>query len=80
MIGSMKLTPSQLRADIYRILDEVLETGISAEIQRKGRTLRIVAETPQKAGKLKNLKRRSGVLSCDFEDIVHMDWSSEWRP
>jgi hypothetical protein len=76
----MKLTPSQLRANIYRILDEVLETGKPVEIHRNGRTLQIIADAPQKSGKLKNLKRRTGVLDCDFDEIVHIDWSSEWRP
>ncbi len=76
----MKLTPSQLRANIYRILDEVSETGVPAEIQRKGRTLRITVETRGQTGKLKNLRLRTGVLDCDFDDIVHMDWSSKWRP
>lgn len=29
----MRLTASRLRQDIYRILDEVLETGVPVEIE-----------------------------------------------
>ncbi len=74
----MPMTASQLRQDIYRALDQVIETGIPLEIERKGKILRIVPEEPRK--KLDNLKRRDGYLLCDPEEIVHMDWSQEWRP
>jgi hypothetical protein len=43
------LTASKLRENIYRILDEILETGIPVEIERKGRILRIVPAQPPKA-------------------------------
>lgn len=73
----MRLTASSLRQDIYRILDEVLETGIPVEIERKGRVLRIV---PSDGGpKLSRLSVRE-YLDVPPEDIVSMDWSAEWRP
>jgi len=31
----MKLSASSLRQNIYRILDEVLETGVAVEIERR---------------------------------------------
>ena len=71
------MTTSELRRNIYQLLDQVLETGIPLEIERKGRKLRIVPEAPRQ--KLDNLKRRD-CLRGDPEDLVHMDWSSEWRP
>ena len=78
----MSMTASKLRQDIYRALDEVLETGVPLEIERKGRLLRIVpvaaAEKPQK--KLENLQRHDDYLLCDPEELVHLDWSKEWRP
>ena len=74
----MPLTASKLREDIYRILDQVLETGVSVEIERHGKMLKIVpAETPEKLDKL---IVRPAFLQCDPEDIVSLDWSSEWRP
>ncbi len=35
----MPTTASKLRANIYRMLDEVLETGQPLEIERNGKTL-----------------------------------------
>lgn len=74
----MSMSPSQLRQDLYRVLDEVLATGIPVVIQRKGRTLRIVADEP--ASRLCRLVSRPEVVSGDPEDLVHLDWSAEWRP
>ncbi len=72
----MTLTPSKLRQNIYKILDDVAEKGIPVEINRKGKIIKIVAE--ENHGKTKNLKRRK-VMNCDPEDLVHLDWSAEWR-
>ena len=71
------MTASELRQNIYRLLDQVLDTGVPLEIELRGRTLRISPE-PQR-DKLDNLKRRDCMVG-DPEDIVHMDWSKEWRP
>ncbi len=71
------MTASQLRQNIYQVLDQALETGVPLEVERKGRRLRIVPEPP--LDKLDKLKRRD-CLTGDPEDIVHMDWSKEWRP
>ena len=38
------ITASSLRQNIYTILDEVLETGVPVEIERKGQILRIVSQ------------------------------------
>lgn len=73
----MPIKPSQLREDIYRILDQVLETGIAVEIERDGKLLKIVPVEPR--SKLENLKPRKYLLS-DPEELVHLDWSGEWRP
>jgi hypothetical protein len=73
----MALKASSLRENIYRILDQVLETGVPVEIERHGKLLRIVPEEPR--SKLDNLKARPYLLS-DPEDLVHLDWSGEWRP
>jgi antitoxin (DNA-binding transcriptional repressor) of toxin-antitoxin stability system len=74
----MPLTASELRENIYKILDQILETGIPVEIDRRGKILRIVPAEPR--SKLDRLPRREGVLNCDPEDIVHMDWYDEWKP
>ena len=73
----MALKASSLRENIYRILDQVLETGVPVEIERHGKLLRIIPEEPK--SKLDNLKARPYLLA-DPEDLVHLDWSGEWRP
>jgi prevent-host-death family protein len=40
----MKVTATELRQNLYRIIDTVLETGEPVEITRKGGTVRIVAD------------------------------------
>jgi hypothetical protein len=74
----MALTASKLRENVYRILDQVLETGVPVEIERRGRMLRIVAVEPP--GRLANLKPNPDFVIGDPEDLVHIDWSSEWKP
>ena len=71
----MKVSVSKLREDIYNILDEVLETGVPIEVERRGRVLRIVPEV--KPSKLAKLKKRNCLVG-DPESIVHMDWLTEW--
>ncbi len=74
----MRLSASKLRENVYRILDQILETGLPVEIERKGKLVRIVPAEPP--GKLARLKRRPRALRGDPEAIVHLDWSGEWRP
>ncbi len=71
----MKVTASKLRENIYGILDEALATGVPVEVVRKGKILKIVPET--KLDKLSKLKKRKYIIG-DPEDLVHMDWLSEW--
>jgi antitoxin (DNA-binding transcriptional repressor) of toxin-antitoxin stability system len=71
----MRLTASQLRENIYRILDEAVATGVPVEVLRKGSILRIVPET--RPSKLSRLKKRDAFVG-DPDDIAGMDWSREW--
>ncbi len=77
--GMISVTASKLRANIYRILDEILETGVAVEIVRRGRKLRIIPMDEGPSNKLDKLVERADVIRCDPEDIVHVDWSKEWR-
>ena len=72
----MRLSASRLRQDIYRILDEVLESGVPVEIERRGKVLRIVP--PPECSKLESLRPRD-YLKTDPEELVHVDWSETWR-
>jgi prevent-host-death family protein len=72
----MVMTASKLRANIYRVLDQVLDTGIPVEIERRGKRLKLVpVDVPDKFA---NLVERPDFLQCDPEDLVHMDWYAEW--
>lgn len=74
----MAITASELRSNVYRLLDEVLESGRPLEIERKGETL-VVA--PKKATpRSQRLTKRPGFIKGDPGDLVSIDWSSEWRP
>jgi len=76
-LHDMALTASKLRQDIYRILDQVIETGIPAEIERKGKIVRIVP--PEESEKLSRLSKRD-LFDGDPEELVHVDWTGTWRP
>jgi hypothetical protein len=71
------VTASKLRESIYRVLDQVLETGVPVEIERRGKRLRIVRV--EERSKLENLRPRPYLVG-DPEELVHVDWSGEWRP
>jgi hypothetical protein len=73
----MALSASALRQDLYKKLDTVLRTGIPLEIKRHKGRLRIVSV--KKKTKLSNLKKRT-VMKCAPEEIIHLDWSKNWRP
>jgi len=71
----MKIKVTKLRQNLYRILDDILQTGIPVEIERNGKILKII---PEKINKLNNLEKHDVIIG-DPEEIVHMDWSSEWH-
>ena len=73
---AMKLSLTKARADLYKIVDRVLETGVPVEIERRGRKIRIVPVRPK--SKLDNLLKHPGTIVGDPEEIVHLDWSEEW--
>ncbi|MDN5789540.1 MAG: type II toxin-antitoxin system Phd/YefM family antitoxin [Micrococcales bacterium] len=71
------VTPSQLRQDIYRLIDHVLDTGEPLEINRKGRRLRLVLDEPR-PNRLAAIHTNPGVIVGDPEELVSLDWSGEW--
>ncbi len=74
----MAVTASELRQNIYRLLDQVLETGVPLEIERNGRRLRVVATDPPP--KLDRVVGHEDYIVGDPEALVHIDWSGEWHP
>lgn len=71
----MKITSTKFRQNLYRLLDEVLKTGIPLEIYRKGRILKIIPDKPK--SKLSNLESHDIIVGKP-EDIIDIDWSKEW--
>ena len=71
-----KISATKLRQNLYNYLDSVLDTGIPVEVERKGQTLRIIAET--QVSKWDRLEVHDVVVG-DPDDIVHTDWSGEWK-
>jgi hypothetical protein len=72
-----KVTATELRRNIYRFLDEVLDTSIPLEVERKGR--RIIIAPAEQGPRLERLEPHPGCIIGDPEELVHVDWSGEWR-
>ena len=75
---ALATTASKLRANIYRMLDEVLETGQPLEIERNGKTLVIAPKEERSIWD--RLPRREGFIVGDPDELIHIDWSSKWNP
>lgn len=73
----MTYTLTQLRADIYQVVDKVLKTGVPAVVERNGKFLKIVpVEAPSR---LDRLKPHPDYIVGDPGGLVHLDWSREWK-
>jgi len=66
------ITPTRLRKDIYKILDQVLETGKPIEVKRRGQVLRIVPAKP--VDKFQRLARRADAITGNPDDLIHIEW------
>ncbi|QDP98321.1 type II toxin-antitoxin system Phd/YefM family antitoxin [Microlunatus elymi] len=76
-VGRTTVTASELRQNIYRLLDQVLDSGEPLEISRKGRLLRLVADEPR-GDRLAGIHTNPNVIVGDPDDLVSIDWSGEW--
>ena len=69
------VTPTELRANIYKLLEEVLKTGVPLEIKKGNKRLRIVPV--EKADKFQNLIARPEVIAGDPEELAELSWENE---
>jgi prevent-host-death family protein len=69
------VTPTELRGNLFNLLDEILKTGIPLEIDRGGKRLRIVPV--EKIDKLQNLVRRPDVILGDPDELISLSWEQE---
>lgn len=66
------VTVTELRGNIYNLLEEVLTTGVPLEIKKGDRKLRI--EPVEPVDKFAHMEYRPDVINGDPEDIVHIEW------
>ncbi len=66
------ITVTELRSNIYNLLEEVLTTGIPLEVEKGGRKLYIAPVEP--VDKFADMVFRSDVINGDPEDLVHIEW------
>ena len=72
----MAISVTKLRENLYEIVDQVIETGVPVEIERKGQRVRL--EPARRKSKLQKLTKHPHSIIGDPDDLVHMDWSAEW--
>lgn len=63
------MTLTSLRNRIFKVVDEVIRTGIPVEIERKGYKLKIVLE--EKRSKFNNLKPHD-CIDGDPDDLIDL--------
>jgi hypothetical protein len=69
------VTPTELRGNLFNLLDEILKTGIPLEIDRGGKRLRIVPV--ERVDKLQSLVRRPDVIFGDPDELISLNWEQE---
>lgn len=69
------VSPTELRSNIYKLLDEVLNSGVPLEINKGGKLLRIVPVA--KSNKLANLKPKPDIIVGNPDDLVDISWEKE---
>jgi hypothetical protein len=74
---TIQLTATQLRANLFRTLDQVAATGEAISIERPAGTLRIV---PAHTSRLGALKPHPGIITGDAADLAELSWEGSWQP
>lgn len=69
------VTPTELRSNIFKLLDEVISSGVPIEINKGGKLLRIVPV--EKANKLANLSPKQDVIVGNPDDLADVSWEKE---
>lgn len=72
-MATMFLT--SLRGKLFKVVDEVIRTGLPAEIERKGHRLKIILEA--KRSKLNNLKPHDCIVG-NPDDLIALK-VAQWK-
>ena len=67
-----------IQNDIFQLLDKVIETGVPVEIERKGK--RLLISPAEKRRDLDSLEEHPEFMVGNPDDLVHIDWSADWKP
>ncbi len=67
-----------IQKDLLRLLDKVVKTGTPVEIERKGK--RLLISPAEKHRNLDCLEKHPDFIVGNPDNLVHIDWSSEWKP
>ncbi|MDP1919584.1 MAG: hypothetical protein Q8L14_25255 [Myxococcales bacterium] len=78
----MKVTATKLRAELYQILDRVLETGEAVEVTRAEGTVVIKPLRSERRGRSAKRKPKPNprLVVGNPDDLIHFDWVSHWKP
>jgi prevent-host-death family protein len=69
------VSATQLRGNIFKLLDEVLNSGVPIEIVKNGKKLRIVPV--ERDRKIDNLIPRPDAIKGNPKDLVEISWEGE---
>jgi len=75
---SQQNSNSIVQRDIIGLLDKVVKTGVPVEIERKGK--RLLISPAEKRRNLDCLEEHPDFIVGNPDDLVHIDWSAEWKP
>ena len=69
---------SNTQREILELLDKVIKTGVPVKIERNGK--RLLISPAEKCRNLDCLEEHPGFIFGNPDDLVHVDWSAEWKP
>ena len=73
----MTVTPTKLRENLFKLLDEVIATGEVLDVKRNGHILHIVPE--RKGSRLEKIIAKK-ITNASDEELINTDWEDEWKP
>ena len=73
-----QISDINIQKDILKLLDKVVKTGIPLEIERKGK--RLLISPAKKHRNLDCLEKHQDFVVGNPDDLIHIDWTSEWKP
>jgi hypothetical protein len=75
---SQPVTATDLRRNLYRLLDQVLQSGEPQAVRLKKGRLLIVPEEPRRLD-LDALPKRKGFHGTT-DELVELSWADAWKP